>query len=891
MSANFLHQESLPKVLIVSPPNFFTLALVDSLLANFCLVNILDNQDKVWKRNTSYLKENPRLTISRKIYETARPDYLIVNFLDGVDKSVLKTIIKFLDNNLFKTVLILPYSTKEGIYERLQEIRTLLAKPNLEVTFVYLGDLLGPRMNFDENKPFSRIIENILLFENIVVKNNGDFFPVFTADAAKEIVELLFSFGPPANEVVFYSEHLTSEALITRLQAVIKDKNFYLGGTEETVFHPNAYLINTPKKLEASLKEVFLWFSKNPVAITPLQKTARKEVKKIDISIPTVKLNLNFKTRLFYLVMSLLILFSVPLISLFLSAVILRTATKDLRGYQMSAGRQALIVSRSLASFSESVLNLYSAIPIAGRVFANTQKLAGIIAESDNVGIKVINVGGKASQFLAKIFGKEIYEPEDYSREIVLSLDDIYSQLGFLESELKAQKGFGGIIIQKNFDKLNLAEIRKDVVVVKAFLEKAPVILGATRPTSYLILFQNNMELRPTGGFIGSFAILTFDGGRLTNIDVQDVYSADGQLKGHIEPPAPINKYLGEANWYLRDANWDPDWPTTAARVEWFLGKEIDKSVDGVVGIDLEVAKRLLKITGPIKISDFNEVVSADDLYVKTQTETESQFFPGSIKKASFLSALTKELLDELINFNQGSATAFIQPLSALLKERHIQIFLHDAALQKNLSSLGYSGEVLIPSCEGNCYADWLGLVEANLGVNKVNYFIKRDISLEIRMGGVNLERQLTVSYDNSANPALGLGGIYKNYVRFLLPQEAETGAAFVGSGENLQTAAFDTKDVQGRKEIGLYLEVLPGEKKRVRVSWASLNPLNFNQKGEYRLYLRKQAGTLEDSVTVGYYPPLNKKVSLWPEISLTRGGASVYNTTLARDIFSRVSW
>jgi hypothetical protein len=79
-----------------------------------------------------------------------------------------------------------------------------------------------------------------------------------------------------------------------------------------------------------------------------------------------------------------------------------------------------------------------------------------------------------------------------------------------------------------------------------------PSILGKDGIKTYLILFQNNMELRPTGGFIGSYGLATFDSGRLTDLTINDVYSADGQLNGHVEPPAPIKDYLGEANWWLQ---------------------------------------------------------------------------------------------------------------------------------------------------------------------------------------------------------------------------------------------------------------------------------------------------------------------------------------------------
>src|SRR5574340_1269627 len=134
-----------------------------------------------------------------------------------------------------------------------------------------------------------------------------------------------------------------------------------------------------------------------------------------------------------------------------------------------------------------------------------------------------------------------------------------------------------------------------------------------------MVLFQTNMELRPTGGFIGSFGLLTFDNGRMSELNVSDVYSADGQLKGHIDPPAPIHDYLGEANWWFRDSNWDPDFPTSAKRAEWFLDKEIDQKVDGVFAIDLGLIKDALRLTGPIFLADYNMDVTSDNLYEKTQ--------------------------------------------------------------------------------------------------------------------------------------------------------------------------------------------------------------------------------------------------------------------------------
>lgn len=193
-------------------------------------------------------------------------------------------------------------------------------------------------------------------------------------------------------------------------------------------------------------------------------------------------------------------------------------------------------------------------------------------------------------------------------------------------------------------------------------------MLGMNAPKKYLILFQNNMELRPTGGFIGSFALITFEKGRMNQIVVNDVYSADGQLKGHVDPPEPIRRYLGEANWYLRDSNWDPNFKSSAIKAEWFLDKELNQKVDGVISIDLYLIQELLKITGPIYLSDFNKTIDSSNLYLTTQSEVEDNFFPGSTKKASFLTALSRSLITEIENLDSKSYQLFSKPYIKALK-------------------------------------------------------------------------------------------------------------------------------------------------------------------------------------------------------------------------------
>src|SRR3990167_4553646 len=73
----------------------------------------------------------------------------------------------------------------------------------------------------------------------------------------------------------------------------------------------------------------------------------------------------------------------------------------------------------------------------------------------------------------------------------------------------------------------------------------------------YLILLQNQMELRPTGGFLGSYAVAKIKNGKLVDVSVQDIYEPDGRVTEHIEPPEPIQEAFQLGTLRLRDANWD----------------------------------------------------------------------------------------------------------------------------------------------------------------------------------------------------------------------------------------------------------------------------------------------------------------------------------------------
>ena len=108
----------------------------------------------------------------------------------------------------------------------------------------------------------------------------------------------------------------------------------------------------------------------------------------------------------------------------------------------------------------------------------------------------------------------------------------------------------------------------------------------------YVVLLQNNYELRATGGFVGSYAVVDFKNG--INVYVKDIYDADGKLPGHVEPPYPIQEAFLQGWWKLRDSNWKVDYPSAAADINWFLEQGGEKNIDGIIAVNMELFKKWL---------------------------------------------------------------------------------------------------------------------------------------------------------------------------------------------------------------------------------------------------------------------------------------------------------
>lgn len=317
-------------------------------------------------------------------------------------------------------------------------------------------------------------------------------------------------------------------------------------------------------------------------------------------------------------------------------------------------------------------------------------------------------------------------------------------------------------------------------------------IAGTTGEKTYLFLFQNNRELRPTGGFIGSIAIVYVKDGVIQSVDVPPggVYDIAGQLNQRILSPQPL--WIVNPQWNIQDANWFPHFPTSAQKVAWFYNTITQETVDGVFTFTPDVLEHLLDITGPVDLTEeYDVIITSDNLYTELQTRAEEKYDVTRESKK-----IIGDLADRMMTIiaqKLQSPTDVVAIASALrdaLVQKHLLAYMMDADTQEQLSAFDWTGELKSTD------RDYLGIFYANIAGGKTDQYLQRTTQhrAEIQGDGSVIDTvTLSIFHEPQATDSYSL---IKNmsYIRIYVPEGSEL----------LSAQGFDTPDA------GLFLE--PGE-------------------------------------------------------------------------------
>lgn len=372
-------------------------------------------------------------------------------------------------------------------------------------------------------------------------------------------------------------------------------------------------------------------------------------------------------------------------------------------------GDALLDVGRFVPWFSMFVSGKH--VVVAGEHLAAAGAPVARIAESVSLSKDAYKNGDKVS-FLD--FLKRIKEPLQKATEELSAAEHELQMVnigdipeGKQETFLTVRRGLPILLgFLKNFDKN------------ETLFEE---LLGGNGPRRYLFLLQNNHEMRATGGFIGSYALLDVNNGVVRRFFVDGIFNPDGQLRENIVPPKPIQKI--SAGWSLHDSNWFPDFPMSAEKAIFFYEKTGGPTVDGVIALTPTVMQKLLAVTGPIALPEYGLTVDAENFIPIIQEQVEVKYDKEENKPKKILADLSVALLEKVFAVQDKEMLyRLAQALTEGLNEKHILLYMRHKETQALLDEVGWSGRVLETG------KDYVSVVHSNINGYKTDGVIKETI-------------------------------------------------------------------------------------------------------------------------------------------------------------------
>lgn len=452
----------------------------------------------------------------------------------------------------------------------------------------------------------------------------------------------------------------------------------------------------------------------------------------------------------------------------------------------MSAGQSAANLNFSQAgqNFGNASNNFLSAQKeleeINGLIFAlaslapdKNMQLAAAGKDILRAGESSANAGKNLSMAIESLFNKEndtnniLEDLSFYGHNAVNDLIELAKTLDRINSEVipeDYQKQF--ILLKQKAGELSRG--LKEFIILADSLSD---FLGASTDKRYLLIFQNNSELRASGGFIGSFALIDFSKGEIKNIEVPGGGSYDteaGFLK-KVKAPEPLS--LVRSDWHFWDANWWPDWPATARKLAWFYENSDGSTVDGVISFTPAVIEELLRIIGPIDLSEkYGLIFNADNFWLETQKLAEQK--PDVTREPKkIIGDLMNKIIEELPKrLTKDNLAPLFKAIEESLAGKNILFYFTDEILQAKADALGWSGRIK------NTSGDYLSVINSNIAGGKSDRKIKQEIihQAEIQPDGSIIDN-LTIRRTHEAVKREPFSGVRNvNWLRVYVPLGSE---------------------------------------------------------------------------------------------------------------------
>lgn len=448
-----------------------------------------------------------------------------------------------------------------------------------------------------------------------------------------------------------------------------------------------------------------------------------------------------------------------------------------------------------------------------------------------------------------ELLGK-IYQAKPQLEEIKLQIDKATGYVNKIPNKGLLKK------IKENTDPL-----KQQVIEMQAAFEKLvpatqliPPLVGYPEQKTYLFLLQNNTELRPTGGFIGTYGILKVKNGEITYFKTDNIYNLDSAAANYlnVEPPWPLTRYNKVYQWFMRDSNWSPDFPTSAQKAQWFYQKENgpERKIDGIIAITPTLIESLLTLTGEeIKVNGVT--FNANNVVDTLQYQVEQGFLKQGLQESErkeIIGEFSKILLDKLMKLNKNKWPDLWKVINQNLQQKQILVYLNNEDLQNMVLEEGWAGEVKKTG------SDFLMIVDANLASLKSDPGVKKTIDYKVEEKNNQLEAEVKIDYQNTGTLSWKTTR-YRTYIRVYVPKGSEL---IDVTGAMVDCKLNDKGSVEKNEELdkqvfGTFICIEPQEEKQLIFKYKLPSDIlnNIKSSKNYNLLIQKQSGTINHNLNV----------------------------------------
>ncbi|MDD5074058.1 MAG: DUF4012 domain-containing protein [Candidatus Shapirobacteria bacterium] len=323
---------------------------------------------------------------------------------------------------------------------------------------------------------------------------------------------------------------------------------------------------------------------------------------------------------------------------------------------------------------------------------------------------------------------------------------------------------------------------------LKPALENLPYFLGQDEPRTYLVIFQNDSELRPSGGFLTAYAVLEVKDGQATPILSQDIYDLDARFGRRIEAPRPIADYLPNVYyWNLRDMNLSPDFVASMDNFyQYYQTIAGTREVEGILAVDTKFLSSLLEVLGPIGVAGWGEFSAEPDErcqgcpHVVYQLESIITRPLGTLvtDRKAVIGPLMQSILLNMTGSPAEKIPDLFQALIKGINQKNVLFYALEEDKQSAIEGLNMSGRI-----KDFAGGDYFHLNDTNFAGAKSNLFIEQEIEQKITVEKDNtITKEVKIKYFNPApasdcnleSGGLCLNGLYRNWFRIYVPKGSQ---------------------------------------------------------------------------------------------------------------------